>query len=185
MSRLRWPRHSGACLELIPACTSHTGLNGLECFAGKTAAVAETLGPRERSACLFQVGFKDLTVKISHKVFLLASVHFLLELTLRSAAFSLFFCAAALQHLLFSDRCRSASPGTCNLTDLCGCSSAYFVANALNLTRTNLPDTVHLALTHAGLRWGCSSSSLVRRERGGSLFFLHILRQRREETLDE
>lgn len=141
MSRRRWFCCGGACLELILACTSHTGLNSLKCFTGKkknkkNCCCCWNLGLLECPTCLFQVGFKDITVKSVIKSFgpsSFASVHFFFFFSVYSLLcfFLALFCATVLQHLLLSARCRSASL----LKLLCGCSSAYFVANAPNRSR--------------------------------------------------
>lgn len=142
----------------------------------KPAVAAERprdLGLLECLACLFQVGFKGVTVKSIIKSFLpssSASVHLLFwggfAFILCSASlflFFLFFCNHTLAPAVFRllQKCSRARDGTCNLTEFCGRSSACFVANAPNLARPNLHDTVDLALTHVCRRLGSSSSSLV------------------------
>lgn len=120
----------------------------------KTTVVAGTLRNLvllECSSCLFQVGFKDIRVKSVIKCFRpssFASVHFLSFFFFFSVYrllcfFLALFCAAVLQHLLLSDRCRSALL----LKLFFGCNSACFAAIAPNRARPNLYDTVHLSLT--------------------------------------
>lgn len=121
----------------------------------------------------FPGGFEGSKSKIGNKEFLplffcLCGPSFFCVFIALLCLFLALFCAAVLQHLLLSDRCRSASL----LKLFCGCSSVCFVVNAPNRARPNLHDTVHFALTCVGLRWGCSSNSLVRK--GGFFFFFSL-----------